>query len=80
MIFFTGGLVVEGRQPGDAGAGTFYSAISNIDLRIEDGNPAAVGMRCHYAQHGFVSHMVINIGKGKAGISEVGNEMEDVTF
>ncbi len=24
--------------------------------------------------------MVINIGKGKAGISEVGNEMEDVRF
>jgi hypothetical protein len=80
MIFFTGGMVAEGRPPGDAGAGTFYSAISNIDLRIEDGNPVAVGLRTHYAQHGFVSHMVINIGNGKAGISEVGNEMEDVTF
>jgi len=80
MIFFTGGLVTEGREPGDAGAGTFYSAISNVDLRIEDGNPGAVAMRTHFAQHGFVSHMVINIGKGKAGISEVGNEMEDVTF
>jgi len=80
MIFFTGGLVTEGRQPRDAGAGTFYSAISNIDLRIENGNPGAVAMRTHYAQHGFVSHMVINIGKGKAGLSEVGNEMEDVAF
>ncbi|MCJ7449342.1 MAG: SMP-30/gluconolactonase/LRE family protein [Bacteroidales bacterium] len=80
MIFFTGGMVTEGRQPGDAGAGTFYSAISNIDLRIEDGNPFAVAMRTHYAQHGFVSHMVINVGKGKAGISEVGNEMENVKF
>jgi hypothetical protein len=80
MIFFTGGLVAEGRQPGDAGAGTFYSAISNIDLRIEDGNPLAVAMRTHYAQHGFVNHMTINIGTGKAGISEVGNEMEDIRF
>lgn len=80
MIFFTGGIVAEGRQPGDAGAGTFYSAISNIDMKIEDGNPVAVALRTHYAQHGFVSHMLINIGKGKAGISEVGNEMEDVTF
>lgn len=80
MIFFTGGIVTEGRQPGDAGAGTFYSAISNIDMRIEDGNPVAVALRTHYAQHGFVSHMLINIGKGKAGISEVGNEMEDVSF
>ena len=80
MIFFTGGLVTEGRQPGDAGAGTFYSAISNVNLRIEDGNPLAVALRTHYAQHGFVSHMNINIGKGKAGISEVGNELENVKF
>lgn len=78
MIFFTGGPVVEGKQPGDAGAGTFYSAISNIDLRISDGNHLAVGMRTHYAQHGFVSNMVINAGKARACISEVGNEMENV--
>lgn len=80
MIFFSGGIVAEGRQPGDAGAGTFYSAMSNIDLRIEDGNPVAVALRTHYAQHGFISHVLINIGNGKAGISEVGNEMEDVAF
>ena len=80
MIFFTGGPVTEGRQPGDAGAGTFYSALSNIDLRIEKGNPYAVALRTHYAQHSFVSHCMINIGDGMAGISEVGNEMEDVKF
>lgn len=80
MVFFSGGIVAEGRQAGDAGAGTFYSALSNIDFRIEDGNPVAVAMRCHFAQHGFISHVLINIGKGKAGISEVGNEMEDLIF
>jgi len=80
MIFFSGGIVAEGRQPTDASAGTFYSALSNIDFRIEDGNPAAVAMRCHYAQHGFISHVIFNIGKGKAGISEVGNELEDLIF
>jgi len=80
MIFFTGGIVEEGAQPRDAGAGTFYSALSNIDLRIENGNPNAVAMHTHYAQHGFVSHCVINIGNGKAGLSEVGNEMENVIF
>jgi hypothetical protein len=80
MIFFTGGLVTEGRQPGDAGAGTFYSAISNINLRIGKGNPVAVALRAHFAQHGFISHMNIEIGNGKAGISEVGNEIEDVKF
>ena len=80
MIFFTGGIVGEGRPPRDASAGTFYSAISNIDLRIGNGNPIAVALRTHYAQHGFVSHMTINISGGKAGISEVGNEIEDVRF
>ena len=80
LIFFTGGLVTEGRPAGDAGAGTFYSAISNIDLTIQDGNPIAVAMRTHYAQHGFFSHMIINAGKGRACISEAGNEIENVIF
>lgn len=80
MIWFTGNLVKPEDKPRDAGAGTFYSAISNIDFRIEDGNPIAVALRTHYAQHGFVSHSVINIGKGRAGISQVGNEMENVQF
>ena len=80
MIFFTGVIVEEGAKPRDAGAGTFYSALSNIDMRIESGNPNAVVMRTHFAQHGFISHCVINIGSGKAGLSEVGNEMENVSF
>ncbi|MGE5428518.1 MAG: glycosyl hydrolase family 28-related protein [Methylococcaceae bacterium] len=80
MIWFTGGIVEEGRQPNDAGAGTFYSAISNIDMRIENGNPKAIALRTHFAQHGFVSHCDLNIGNGMAGIYDVGNEMEDVNF
>lgn len=80
MIWFTGGMVNEGTELRDAGAGTFYSAISNIDLRIEKGNPIAVALRTHFAQHCFVNHSVITIGNGKAGISEVGNEMENVKF
>ena len=80
MFWFTDNLVNESEKPRDAGAGTFYSAISNIDLRIEDGNPHAVALRTHFAQHSFVSHVDIYIGKGKAGLFEVGNEMEDVRF
>lgn len=80
MIWFTGGIVNEGQQPNDAGAGTFYSAISNIDMRIENGNPKAIALRTHFAQHGFVSHCDLNIGNGMAGIYDVGNEMEDVNF
>lgn len=80
MFWFTGGLVTEGQAPRDAGAGTFYSAMSNINLRIEDGNPHAVALRTHYAQHSFVSHISIFTGKGKAGLFDVGNEMENVSF
>jgi sugar lactone lactonase YvrE len=64
----------------DAGASTFYSAMSNIDLRIEDGNPAAVALRTHFAQHSYISHVDIFTGNGKAGLFDVGNEMEDVRF
>jgi len=80
MFWFTGGIVHPGSAPRDAGAGTFYSAISNVDLRIESGNPHAVALRTHFAQHSFVSHVDIHIGQGKAGLFDVGNEMEDVRF
>lgn len=69
-----------GKPIQDAHAGTFYSALSNIDLRIEDGNPAAVALRTHFAQHSFISHVDIHIGRGKAGLFDIGNEMEDVRF
>lgn len=80
MFWFTNNMVTDQEEPEDANPGTFYSAFSNIDLRIEEGNPTAVALRTHYAQHGFVSHCDINIGSGRAGIYEVGNEMENVRF
>ncbi|MCE5227769.1 MAG: gluconolaconase [Porphyromonadaceae bacterium] len=80
MFWFTGNLVTDDQQPRDANAGTFYSAISNINFTIEDGNPCAIALRAHFAQHGFVSHSIINAGKGKAGMYDVGNEMENLLF
>ncbi len=80
MVWFTGGPVEEGRQPRDAGAGTFYSALSNIDMLIGKGNPQAVAIRSHFAQHSFTSHCNIYIGEGKAGICDVGNEIENMRF
>lgn len=80
MFWFTGGLVMDENRIGDAGAGTFYSCMSNVDIKIEDGNPEAVALRTHYAQHSFVSYMTIDIGKGKAGLFDVGNEMENLSF
>jgi len=80
MFWFTSSVAEPQKPVNDAGAGTFYSALSNIDLKIEDGNPEAVALRTHYAQHSFISHCDLTIGKGKAGMFDVGNEMEDVKF
>jgi hypothetical protein len=64
----------------DANSGTFYSAMSNIDFAIGDGNPAAVGIRFHVAQHAYLSHMDFHIGSGLAALTEIGNEAEDLHF
>ena len=80
MIWFTGGLAQPDRPAQDAGAGTFYSALSNINMRIEKGNPQAIAIRSHFAQHSFISHCNIYTGDGKAGIYDVGNEMENIRF
>ena len=80
MLWFVNELREPNQPVDDANAGTFYSAFSNINLKIEDGNPTAVALRTHYAQHSFVSHVDIFIGNGKAGMFDVGNEMEDVRF
>ena len=67
-------------MPRDATPGTFYSAMSNIDIEIGDGNPGAVGVRARYAQHCYLSHMEFRIGSGLAGIHDGGNEAEDIRF
>ncbi len=64
----------------DANPGTFYSAMSNIDIEIQDGNPAAIGVKSHWAQHCYLAHMDFRIGQGKAGIQNVGNEIDDCRF
>ena len=81
MIWFVSSVSqAAGQPPQDANAGTFYSALSNINMRIETGNPKAVAIRSHFAQHGFISHSNFYIGDGYAGIYEVGNELENVRF
>jgi hypothetical protein len=80
MLWFVSSLSKPGEPVHDAGAGTFYSALSNVNLKIEDGNPYAVALRAHFAQHSFIAHVDINIGYGKAGLFDVGNAIEDVRF
>jgi sugar lactone lactonase YvrE len=91
MIFFAGGRpgfdrfsgAANGKTnatPPDANPGTFYSAVSNIDIEIQDGNPGAVGIRAHYAQHCYLAHMNFHIGSGIAGIHDGGNVADDLHF
>ncbi|MEN6578683.1 MAG: glycosyl hydrolase family 28-related protein [Phycisphaerales bacterium] len=81
MFFFSGG---QGRNaggpPSDGNPGTFYSAMSNIDIEIAPGNPAAVGVRFHVAQHCYLAHMDFRLGSARAGIEDIGNEVEDLHF
>src|ERR1700691_6140520 len=80
MLFFAGARPQGNSAPPDANPGTFYSAISNIDIEIGEGNPGAVGVRAHYAQHCFLAHMDFRIGSGLAGIHDGGNVAMDVHF
>jgi pectate lyase-like protein len=74
------GTVPPNNNVAGANQGTFYSAMSNIDFEIGDGNPAAVAVRFHVAQHAFLTHMDFRLGSGLAGIYMVGNEAEDLHF
>jgi hypothetical protein len=94
MIVFTGGDQYSvGRVPvpvptvvgakdevRDANSGTFYSALSNVDIEIGAGNPAAAGVRFRMAQHAFLSHMDFYLGSAFAGVYQAGNLMEDIHF
>jgi len=64
----------------DANPGTFYSAMSNVDFEIGDGNPVATGIRFRIAQHGFLSNMDFKLGSGFAGIYQAGNVVHNLHF
>ena len=81
MFFFAGRRPRNDRDSvPDANPGTFYSALANIDIEVEDGNAGAVAVRARYAQHCFLAHMDFRLGSALAGIHEGGNVVEDVHF
>ena len=94
MVVFTGGdqynvgkvpvpvptIVPPRDDVRDANSATFYSAMSNVDVEIGAGNPAATAVRFHVAQHAFLTHMDFRLGSGFAGVYQAGNVMEDVHF
>jgi len=81
LIFFAGRRPRNNGDPvPDANPRTFYSALANVDIQIENGNSGAVAVRAHYAQHCFLAHMDLHLGDALAGIHEGGNVVEDVHF
>jgi sugar lactone lactonase YvrE len=94
MIVFAGGdqysvgevpvpvptVVPRGRVVRDANSGSFYSSMSNVDIEIGPGNPAAAGVRFRMAQHAFLSHMEFRLGDAFAGVYQAGNVIEDAHF
>lgn len=64
----------------DANPSTFYSAMSNIDVEIGSGNPAATAIRFRIAQHAFLSNMDFKLGSGFAGIYQAGNVVHNLHF
>ena len=64
----------------DANPGTFYSAMSNVDFDLGNGNPAAAAIRFHVAQHCYLTHIDFHIKSGLTALKDVGNEAEDIHF
>lgn len=64
----------------NANSSTFYSALSNVDFEIKEGNPAAAAVRMHTAQHSNLSHIDFHLGSGLAGIYQVGNVAYNLRF
>ena len=54
--------------------------MSNADFEIGKGNPAAIAVRFHVAQHCYLAHMDFWIGSGLAALKDIGNEGEDLHF
>jgi hypothetical protein len=78
MLQFASRRPAAGESVVDANEFTFYSGISNLDFEIGAGNPAAIAVRFHVAQHSFLQHMRFLVGDGRAALEDVGNGAIDL--
>src|SRR5689334_13580319 len=62
----------------DASEFTFYSSINNIDFDLKEGNPAAVAVRFHVAQHSTLIHVNFHLGSALAAAEDIGNQASDI--
>ena len=80
MIYFAHQPGEPGQPVMDGNEGTLYSGLSNIDIEIQDGNPAAIAVRAHFAQHSALAHVDFRIGSALGAVEEIGHEIEDCRF
>jgi hypothetical protein len=78
MLWFTDERPPAGQPIGDASEFTFYSALSNINFELMEGNPVAVAIRFNVAQHSFVTHSDFQLGSAKAALEAIGNQASDI--
>jgi len=80
MIHFRDARPKPGEPLRDARSTTFFSGVSNVDIELKDGNPAAIAIRFHVAQLSSLEHMDFRIGSALGAVEAIGNEIEDCRF
>lgn len=78
MLRFASRRPAPGAAVVDANEFTFYSGIRNLDFEIDPGNPAAIAIRFHVAQHSFLEDMNFHVGQGRAALEDVGNQASNL--
>ncbi len=78
MVHFADYRPGPNRPFSDATEMTFYGGMSNIDFEMQDGNPAAVAIRFHVAQHSSLQHMNFQVGSARAAVEDIGNQASDI--
>jgi hypothetical protein len=78
MIWFADSQPGADRPFSDASEFTFYSGLSNIDFDLKEGNPAAIAVRFHVAQHSFLAHIDFHLGTALAAMEDIGNQVNNV--
>ncbi|HUR21113.1 MAG TPA: glycosyl hydrolase family 28-related protein, partial [Vicinamibacterales bacterium] len=78
MVHFADNRPDPGGPIVDATEFTFFSGMSNIDFELQDGNPAAIAVRFHVAQHSELTHMDFHVGTARAAMEDIGNQASDI--
>ncbi len=78
MVHFADNRPDPGQPIVDATEFTFFSGMSNIDFEMQEGNPAAIAVRFHVAQHSELTHMNFRVGTARAAVEDIGNQASDI--